>query len=145
MGVSVSMLERHLRALREAGITPNARPGGGIGGYHYTALNLAHVVLGFAAIRHSDAPAAVEKLRGLLLRYSRGTPTDVGSALPTLEDQLADWIIGFGNDLRNGGKWLPDDLAVLRSFNIQLCLDPCHAIVTATGKDRRQIQHLYVN
>lgn len=135
LGLLFSTVERLLRALREAGLLPVGKPGGGKGSAHYDAYNFAYILLGLAGLMTSDAPEAVLALRSLPLRGQQPKPVKAKSALPTLEDQLAAWIKNAGAARRHGAAWDPEAEAVLRSWTMELCLNPLHAIITAqTGE-----------
>ena len=135
LGLLFSTVERLLRALREAGLLPVGKPGGGRGSAHYDAYHFAYILLGLAGLMTSDAPEAVLALRSLPFRGQQPEPVGAKSALPTLEDQLADWIKNAGAAPRHGAAWTPEAKAVLRSWTMELSLNPLHAIITAqTGE-----------
>ena len=137
LGISVSVIERELRALREAGWTPAGRPGGGVGAAHYSKSHLSRVLMGFAGARHSDAPDAVEKLRCLPFRRVLNPPT-TKEALPTfedepiepaLEDQLGNWLRGLAARYKERMQWTPELVAKVKTFEMQLCVEQPHAII----------------
>ncbi len=131
LGILPSTLERLLRALQVAGLLPKGQPGGGRkGAAHLKDLHLSYVMLGCAGLQPSEAPDAVRSLRSVPWRWTNNASQDVGAALPTLEDMLAYWIDRVAQPYRQGGQWFPGALVVLRSWQIQLCLAPLHAIIT---------------
>ena len=144
LGMLFSTVERLLRALREAGLLPFGKPGGGKGSAHYDAYHLAYILLGLAGLAPSDAPEAVLALRSLPFFGPPSMPEGVKPPLPTLEDQLADWIKGAGAARRHDATWFLEDKAVLQSWTMQLCLNPLHALITIQPKEGEdEIQILY--
>ncbi len=144
LGGSTSNLERLIRALRVARLLPLGKPGGGKGAAHYGAIHLAYILVGHAGQLPSDAPEAVRALRSL--RWMRHPlPEGVLEPLPTLEDMLADWIVRAGRARREGGAWLPESEAVLRSWTMQLCLNPIQAIITVRREDGKKHAIVYTN
>lgn len=144
LGILPSTLERMLRALQVAELLPKGRPGGGRkgGAAHLEPLPLAYVMIGCAGLQPSEAPNAVLKLRALPYYGSFNPPDDVGTPLPTLEDQLVHLIIGAGAARRNNATWFPDAIAALRSWELQMSLDPLFAVIqveTSAGETR----HIY--
>jgi len=149
LGISVSVIERELRALREAGWTPAGRPGGGVGAAHYGDLALVYVILGLAAGRHSDAPEAVQKLRQLPCRGVQNAPS-IAEALPTINDEIAEpmlaeqlvsWITALATQYQKRMRWTVDIVEKARTWEIQLCVNPAHAIIKY-GPENRTI-YLY--
>ena len=63
--------------------------------------------------------------------------------LPTLEDQLADWI-RLGAEAYRGGKAATDACyAVFRTMKLMLCLNPRNAIITVGPADPNQTTIVY--
>jgi len=141
LGILPSTLERMLRALQVAGLLPKGRPGGGRkGAAHLDSLHLGYVMMGCAGWQPSEAPDAVRQLRALPHYRSFNAPADVGGPLPTFEDQLAHTIWGASAARRADTVWFPDAEATLRSWELQMSLDPLFAVIqveTSAGESRQ--------
>lgn len=143
-GILPSTLERMLRAMVVANLLRKGRPGGGKkgGAAHFELLELAYIMFGFAGLQPSDAPRAVMMLRGLPYYGSIDPSDEAMPPLPTLEDQIAHSIYGAGGARRNNATWFPDAVAALRSWELQMSLDPVFAVIqvdTTAGQSR----HIY--
>src|SRR5215472_12683491 len=125
LGFLPSTLERQLRAQRLAGQLPTGRPGGGKFSAHFEAHHLINVILGLAGSEPSGAPtAAVELLSPLPCESTVNPPPGVPPSLPTLEDQLENWISAIALAYRRGGQDLRDVIATFQSWDMSLCLNP---------------------
>lgn len=134
--------ERRMRALKKDGYQPLGAAGGGRGSAHLEALPLAYCILAVAGLQPSDGPDAVATLRGMPLRGARNTPTDAADALPTLEDQIVNWIVGIAAHLVRGKSPMDAGFEPIRSMRIALCLNPPNAIITI-GDGPDQTTYVY--
>lgn len=141
LGQLPSTVDRYLRADRSARFVPSGGRGGGKNSAHFEDHDIAKVLMSFAGLQPSDGPDAIRQLRGLPYRGSQNHP-DVAPPLPTLEDQIADWIRKVARPYTLGEHWLPDSLEILRSWQIQLCLNPRSAIIQFGVGDAPAV-HIY--
>jgi hypothetical protein len=130
LGLLPSTLERQLRAQRLAGQVPTGRPGGGRFSAHFEAQHFINVILGLAGLEPSGAPAAAALLLSPLPRQSTvNPPPGVPPPLPTLEDQLENWISAIAAAYRCGGQALRDVIATFQTWDMSLCLAPRRVLI----------------
>jgi len=141
LGLLPSTMDRYLRADRSASFVPSGGRGGGKNSAHFEDYDLAKVLMSLAGLQPSDGPEAIRQLRGLPYRGSRNHP-DVAPPLPTLEDQITYWINKVALPYTRGEHWLPESLEVLRSWQMQLCLNPRAAIIQV-GVGPAPAVHIY--
>ncbi len=129
LGLLPSTLERQLRAQRLAGQLPTGRPGGGRVSAHFEAQHFANVILGLAGAEPSDAPDAAVALRAMSLQDDWNPPPGATVLLPTLEDQLAEWLDVIAEAYRRGGQAWDMVAATLAQWEMSLCLRPRQAVI----------------
>jgi hypothetical protein len=129
-GLRPTTLDRQFRAQRLAGQLPAGQPGGGKVSAHFEAHHLVAVLLGLAGPTPSDAPEAATALRTMPYRGTDNPPQDVSPPLPTLEDQLAEWIRDNTAAYLNGKAATDACSALFRTMKLGLCLNPRQAIIT---------------
>ena len=82
------------------------------------------------ALIPSDAPEAATALRTMPYRGTDNPPQDVSPPLPTLEDQLAEWIRARWRLISTGKAATDACSALFRTMKLGLCLNPRQAIIT---------------
>jgi hypothetical protein len=128
LGLLPTTLERQLRAQRLAGQLPTGRPGGGKFSAHFEAQHFANVILGLAGSEPSDAPDAAAALRTML---RTGQPEDVlREALPTFEDQIADWLGDIAEAHRHRRRDWVRFANIFQHWEMSLCLKPRQAVIS---------------
>ena len=141
-----STLERQLRAQRLAGQLPTGRPGGGKFSAHFEAQHFTNIILGLAGPEPSAAPDAAESLRSLPFRpdQSHLSPRAKFAPLPTLEDQIANWIGWIAGAYRRGGQYQRYLVPTFARWSMSLCLNPRWVFIQDIVKraDGESVHHI---